>query len=201
MSFCPVWLCGGKFLTLISFRFLCLFVIFSFWLIFGICRLEFFGPNFWIFVFCWFVKTEVVFASLLLAVCCVILLLFTGVRRGSERGVVGVVGECVCLVCLAGWVWLDRGVQRTGGRRNCVPDVCGVVVGFVGRERDVCQCACEQGVLRGWRSRYCLGGSAVWVWSVRGQVVCRCVLVGVSSLLFVFVVWLALELEWDVCRH
>jgi hypothetical protein len=36
-----------------------------------------------------------------------------------------------------------------------------VVVGCVGRERDDCQCACEQGVLRGWRSWCCLGGSVV----------------------------------------
>ncbi len=26
MSFCPVWLCGRKFLTLISFQFLCLYI-------------------------------------------------------------------------------------------------------------------------------------------------------------------------------
>ena len=52
---------------------------------------------------------------------------------------VGVVGGFLCQVCVC-LFW--------------------VVAGFVGRERDVGHCACVQGVLRGWRSRCCLGG---WV--------------------------------------
>jgi hypothetical protein len=117
---------------------------------------------FGIFVFCCFVKIEIVFVSLLRAVGCVILLLFTGVRRGSEFGVVcGVVCVCASFVWSGEFGWVEVCSAREGdGVVMCV-GLFWVVAGFVGRERDVGQCACEQGVLRGWRSRCCLGGSVV----------------------------------------
>ncbi len=106
-------------------------------------------------------------------------------------------GWCVVLVSVCasfvwsgefGWVEVCSARESDGVVCQMCVGLFWVVTGFVARERDVGQCACEQGVLRGWRSWFCLDGSVVGVWSVRGQGVCSRVLVFVVSSLFVFVV-------------
>ncbi len=79
-------------------------------------------------------------------------------------------GWCMVLVRVgASFVWSSEfdWVEECSAR-YCDGVVCQmcvclfwVVAGFVGRGRDVGHCACVQGVLRGWRSRCCLGGSVV----------------------------------------
>ncbi len=59
-------------------------------------------------------KIEVVFASLLLVVCVVILLfLFMGVRRGAKLGVVCVF--CGCVSLFVGWVGAIGWLRQTCG--------------------------------------------------------------------------------------
>jgi hypothetical protein len=73
------------------------------------------------------------------------------------------VGVCASFVWSGEFGWVEVCSAREGDGVVC--QMCvglfWVVAGFVGRERDVGQCACEQGVLRGWRSQCCLGGSVV----------------------------------------
>ena len=73
------------------------------------------------------------------------------------------VGVCVSFGGLGGFDWVEVCSAREGDGLVC--QMCvglfWLVVGFVGRERGVCQCACGQGVLRGWRSLCCLSGSVV----------------------------------------
>ena len=88
--------------------------------------------NFWIFVFSRFVKIEIVFASFLLALGFVCLLLFTGVGRGTERGGVWWVCMCGCLFVLAEWVWLGGWDSRVGHGKWRVRRCCGRKVGGSG---------------------------------------------------------------------
>ncbi len=71
------------------------------------------------------------------------------------------VSVCVSFVWPGEFGWVEVCSAREGDVCQMCVSLYWVVAGFVGRERGVCQCACEQGVLRGWRSRCCLGGSVV----------------------------------------
>ncbi len=128
MSFCPLWLCRKRFLTLIVIWFLCVCVIFSFWLSFGIDRLicswaKF--SNFGLFSFCqdrrlypWrvFGHSGVSYRSRtwVTLVVCVCLVGWSSI-------------VCVCLFLVSFVVWLVGRNGRAGGWRG---RVIGVVVFF-----------------------------------------------------------------------
>ena len=65
------------------------------------------------------------------------------------------VSVCASFVSSCEFGWVEVCSARYGDEVACQMCVfwCWVVAGFVGRERDVCQCACEQGVLRCGQSR------------------------------------------------
>jgi hypothetical protein len=112
----------------------CIFLSFvRFRLVFVIDRLVFRWSNFfWIFDFSRFLKIEVVFVSLFLAVCFVILLLSTVPWRGSELG--GVCDLCgrVCLFLLAGWVRLGGWARHVRHWRWRVCRLVGTSLGGAG---------------------------------------------------------------------